>query len=96
MSKHYTPRQKKLHGVPSVKGMKSVRIDDKTVIMVAIAISDDDARERFLNRYKAGSRPADTYMPPKIKDEIAQAEISVGSLEDLASVVDESLTVEIE
>ena len=96
MSKHYTPRQKKLHGVPSVKGMKSVRVDDRTVIMVTTAISDDDARERFLKRYKMGPRSSDTYMPPKIKEEIAQAEISVGSLEDLQAVVDETLTVEIE
>ena len=94
MNRH-TPRQKKLHGVPSVKGMKSVRIDDKTVIMVHASISDDDARERFLNRYKAGSRPADTYMPPKIKEEIAKVE-SMGSLEDLQAVIDEVQSVEVE
>lgn len=92
----FNHKQKKLHGIPSVKGMKSVRIDDKTVIMVHNTISEDDARERFLKRYKEGPRSSDTYMPPKIKEEIAQAEISVGSLEDLASVVDETLTVEAE
>ena len=95
MSRHYTPKQKRLHGVPSVKGMKSVRIDDKTVIMVHASISDDDARERFLNRYKAGSRPADTYMPPQIKEEIAKVE-SMGSLEHLQAVIDEVQSVEVE
>ena len=94
MNRH-APRHKKLHGVPSVKGMKSVRIDDKTVIMVNANISDDDARERFLKRYKEGPRSSDTYMPPKIKEEIAQVE-SVGSLEDLQAVIDESRTVEVE
>lgn len=94
MNRH-TPKQKKLHGVPSVKGMKSVRVDDRTVIMVTTAISDDDARERFLKRYAQGPRSSDTYMPPKIKEEIAQVE-SMGSLEDLQAVVDETLTVEIE
>ena len=95
MSRHYTPKQKRLHGVPSVKGMKSVRINDKTVIMVQNTISDEDARERFLSRYKAGPRSADTYMPPKIKEEIAQVE-SMGSLEDLQAVIDETQTVEAE
>ena len=80
---------------PSVNGMKSVRIDDKTVIMVHSTILDEDAGERFLKRYKEGPRSSDTYMPPKIKEEIAQVE-SVGSLEDLEAVVDESRTVEIE
>lgn len=80
---------------PSLNGKKSVRIDDKTVIMVNANISDEDARERFLKRYKEGPRSSDTYMPPKIKEEIAQVE-SVGSLEDLQAVVDESRTVEVE
>ena len=94
MNRH-TPKQKKLHGVPSVKGMKSVRVDDRTVIMVTTAISDDDARERFLKRYKMGPRSSDTYMPPKIKAEIAQVE-SMGSLEDLEAVIDDAQTVEVE
>ena len=76
--------------------MKSVRIDDKTVIMVTTAISDEDARERFLKRYAQGPRSSDTYMPPKIKEEIIQAEISIGSLEDLQAIVDETRTVEVE
>jgi len=63
--------------------------------MVHSTISDEDARERFLKRYKEGPRSSDTYIPPKIKEEIAQVE-SVGSLEDLQAVVDESRTVEIE
>lgn len=91
----FNHKQKKLHGIPSVKGMKSVRIDDKTVIMVHNTISEDDARERFLKRYKEGPRSSDTYMPPKIKEEIAQVE-SVGSLEDLEAVIDETRTVETE
>ena len=80
---------------PSVNGMKYVRIDDKTIISVPSAMSDDDARESFLRRIKAGPKSPDTYIPPKIKEEIAQVE-SVGSLEDLQAVVDESRTVEIE
>lgn len=91
----FNHKQKKLHGIPSVKGMKSVRIDDKTVIMVHNTISEDDARERFLKRYKEGPRSSDTYMPPKIKEEIAQVE-SIGSLEDLEAVIDETRTVETE
>lgn len=95
MSKSYTPRQKKLHVIPSSKGMKSIRIDDRTVIMVTTAISDEDARERFLKRYKAGLKPPDTYMPPAIKNELAKIQ-SMGSLEDLQAVIDESQTVEAE
>ena len=79
----------------SINGMKYVRIDDKTIISVPEAMSDEDARERFLRRIKAGPKSPDTYIPPKIKEEIAQVE-SVGSLEDLQAVVDESRTVEIE
>lgn len=91
----YTPKKKHLHCVPSVRGMKSVRIDDKIVIMVALSISDDDARERFLKRYAQGPRSSDTYMPPKIKEELARVE-NVGSLEDLEAVIDEVQTAEVE
>lgn len=86
---HYTSRKKKLHHVPSVKdGMKYVSIDDKTVIMVHSSISDDDARARFLKRIGAGPKAPDTYLPPKIKDEIAQ-EIPVGSLEEIEVMADD-------
>ena len=91
MKKHAIKPQRTIIGTM----MKPVRIDDKTTIIVPVGLADEDARERFLKRIKAGPKSPDTYMPPKIKEEIAQVE-SVGSLEDLQAVVDESRTVEAE
>lgn len=88
----YTPRKKRLHHIPSVSdGMKYVSIDEKTTIMVSTAISDEDARERFLKRIGAGPKAPDTYMPPKIK-----GEIPIGSLEEIMVLADDTNLTEIE
>lgn len=74
--------------------MKSVRIDANTIICVDASIPDEEARERFLSRYKCGPRVMDRYVPPVIKNDMEKErnrEKGVGTLEDLESIIDESM-----
>ncbi len=90
MRNHFTPRRKKLTG-PSVVGkMKSVRIDANTLIYVSASISDEEARNRYIKRYKSGNRPPEFYMPPKIKNEISK-DIDPDSLEELRTPVEDTI-----
>lgn len=87
--KPFKPRKKKIHIVPCVKNMKSVRIDQNTVICVSADISDNDARQRFLARYKCGPHAPDQFIPPPIKRELAKVDC-VGSLEEMEEMLDDS------
>lgn len=50
--KHYTPKKKIL--VPHVVGaMKTVKIDNRTQIVVSVDIPDNVARDRYLKRVEA-------------------------------------------
>ncbi len=84
----FTPRQKHVHVVPKTKDMKSVRINSNTLILVNKNISDADARERYLKRYSIGPKAPETYIPPRVAGEMPK-EISVGSMEELGSLVED-------
>lgn len=74
--------------------MKSVRIDANTIICVDASVSDEEARDRFIMRHSSGSRAPNYYMPPKIKDDMEKErdrEVGMGTLEELESVIDETL-----
>ena len=92
--KPFTPRKKKLHK-PKVTGkMRSVRIDAKTIICVDASLSDEEARERFLSRYRCGCYGPERYMPPKIKSDMEKErsrEVGMGTLEELESIIDETM-----
>jgi hypothetical protein len=68
--------------------MKSVRVNANTIILVNKSIPDNEARERYLKRYSIVPKAPETYMPPKIKEDI-QREIPVGSMEELGSLVED-------
>lgn len=86
----FTPRTKHVHVVPKTKDMKSVRINANTLILINRNIPDEDARERYLKRYSTGPKSPDYYLPPKIREELAQVQ-NVGTLEELESIVDETM-----
>jgi hypothetical protein len=88
--KPFTPRQKHVHVVPKMKDMKSVRINANTLILVNRNVPDDDARERYLKRYKSGPKAPDYYVPAKIREEMAKVS-NVGTLEELEAIVDETM-----
>lgn len=87
----FHPRRK-THHKPIVTGkMKTVRIDVRTVIMVSENIPDDDARANYLSRINRGSRaPVDVKAPIPVPEDVVE-EVSMGSLEDLQAIVDETV-----
>jgi hypothetical protein len=93
--KTFTPRKKKNHVAPKMKNMKSVRIDDHTMICVSKDISDEEARERFRRRYNANPYAPEYYIPPKIHNEVAKIK-GVGSLEEMAAIIDDALLPDLE
>lgn len=96
MSKTFTPRKKKLHGHTLSRTMKTVRIDNKTVIEVSISLSDEEARDRFYERHTAMKRPENTAMYPIMQKECFK-EIPVGSLEDIStSIIDDEMLPDLE
>jgi hypothetical protein len=58
-------------------------------------MTDEDARNRFMMRYRSGNKPPEVFIPPVIQQEIAKVE-SYGSLEQLESLVDEVKMSEVE
>lgn len=74
-------------GIPHQE-MRIVRIDARTEVMVPKGMTDDDARERFrLNHqnYSHYSQGTPNYV---MKEQVK--EVPMGSVEDLASIVDDA------
>jgi hypothetical protein len=91
MKGHFTPRKKKIHG-PSISGaMKTVRVDDRTQIMVPTTISDEDAIERYLTRINASKQSVSGF---KLAHKTKETEDDDIPQEELASVVDDSVLPE--
>ena len=90
---HYTPRQKRI--IPSSKGTKLVRIDFRTQVEVPVSIPDEQARERYYERYNIVPVPEnlDLY-PVSVAD--CFKEIPSGSLEEISVMADETNLTEIE
>ena len=88
---NYTPRKKKIHG-PSVTGaMKNVRIDSRTEIMVDVNIPDDVTIARFLERIGRGpNAPASYPNTPNMPVKEEFKEVQMGTIENLAAVLDDS------
>ncbi len=93
--KPFKPRKRKPQVIPVFKTKRSVRIDERTVILVDASMTDEDARNRFMMRYRSGNKPPETYIPPVIKQEIAKVECG-GSLEQMEAFVDEVKMSEVE
>ena len=83
------------HVAQSMKNMKSVRIDDHTVICVDKNISDEEARERFCRRYDSNPYAPEYYIPPKVRSDMVKVE-GVGSLEEMAAIIDDELLPDFE
>jgi hypothetical protein len=81
-----TPKNKKFHSPSVVGAMKLVRIDHRTQISVSVGISDVDARERYLNRIEA-SKSHGYGFARKVME--SPKEIPIGTLEELAAVMDD-------
>ena len=92
---HFHPRKKKLSGPKVAGAMKSVRINSNTIICVPASLSDEEAKERFLKRTGVGCKAPDFYIPPIVKQDLAKVE-SVGLLEDLEGIVDETMKPDLE
>ena len=95
MSKTFKPRKKKLHGHTLSRTIKSVRIDDRTSIMVSTSISDDEARKRFYERHTTMKRPEDIDTRPMVPKECFK-EVPMGSLEQLTSIIDDEMLPDLE
>ena len=95
MSKPFKPRRKKLTGPVIAGTMKSVRIDDRTSIMVSTSISDDEARKRFYERHTTMKRPEDIDTRPMVPKECFK-EVPMGSLEDISATIDDFVIPEID
>ena len=63
--KAFKPRQKKLAKI--VFKTKMVRIDNRTQIEVRESVSDEDAREHFLNAIRDKQHHPRIYQPPIIE-----------------------------
>jgi len=87
MSKKYRTRKKKLILQPKEEKLKNVRINNKTIIQVPVDIPDEVARDRFLKRYNLGPKIPPEYIIPK-KDLVKEK--SIGSLEEMESILDDS------
>jgi hypothetical protein len=95
MSKTFKPRRRKLTG-PKLSGtMKTVRIDARTVIMVSVSLSDEEARKRFYERHTSMTVPEDIAVYPKTPKECFK-EIPVESLEQLPSIIDDEMLPDLE
>jgi hypothetical protein len=88
MIDHWNARKKKVSPSP-LKEMKNVKIDFRTTIIVSADIPDDVARERYLARINKGVR--DRYVPlvEEMPKEIVK-EMPMGSLEEVAALIDDS------
>lgn len=91
--KSYTPKKKRIISTRVIGAMKVVRVDHRTEIMVSVDISDADARERYLNRLEASKVHGYGYIKKAVE---APKEIPLGSLEELAAVMDDSISPETE
>jgi hypothetical protein len=80
------PKNKKLHAPVTHGEMKRIRIDSRTEIMVFVGISDVDAKERYLNRIEA-SKSHGYGFAKKVME--SPKEIPIGTLEELAAVIDD-------
>jgi hypothetical protein len=88
--KPYTPRKKK--SVKLSQKTKLVRIDHRTQIEVSVSIPDDEARERYLTRIQSSQRILRGYKKAQRKE----IEIPLGSLEEIALLIDDSSLSKIE
>ena len=95
MSKPFTPRKKKPVIMP-VRQTKIVKIDSRTSIEVAANIPDEDAIERFYARNKEYFHRTDYPNTPNMPIAEEFKEIPVGSAEELAALVDDSLLPDLE
>jgi len=76
---------------------KAVRIDDKTQILVSVSIPDDVARNRFLDRIALGPRaPYASLYPETAPEKEAIKDLSLGSLEELSTIIDDGMPIETE
>ena len=80
--KRYTPKKKKKKVEKPVIRTKLVRIDVRTVIEVSASIPDEVAIEHFHARRNMEYRAPTTFM---------RAEVPSVSLEELLSIVDDSI-----
>lgn len=88
MSKPFKPRKKRLQVIPKENTMKSVRIDEKTVIMVNLAITDEEARIRYLQRHTP-PQPYPLRVYPLTEKECYK-EVPIGTVEHLAQIIDDT------
>ena len=94
MKHYFEPRKKKLHGITVVGATKIIRIDSRTQIEVSASIPDNVAIARYNEKHRALFL-YDTRTPNNpVKAEFR--EIPVGSIEDLASVVEDLTAPETE
>jgi hypothetical protein len=99
MSLPYTPRQKGTT-VPLMP-MKTVRIDARTQIIVPVSRSDEEAISRFNARYETYRNYAGQGTPhiPNTPNEPIRnefKEIPMGTVEELAALIDDSVLPETE
>lgn len=85
MSKHFTPRKKKL--VKLSQETKTVRIDHRTQIEVSVSLSNEEAIERYYHRHTTAIRPPEaTLFPMSVKE----------SVEKLTAIIDDEMLPDIE
>jgi hypothetical protein len=96
-SKHFTPRKKKIHAPSVVGGMKRVRIDARTEIMVLASVPDEEAREKYLERINKSVRGKHIPVTPNypVKEEFREIQSDDVPLEELAEVLDEVQSAEV-
>ena len=88
MNHSFHPRQKRV--ITPIVPMKTVRIDNNTQIIVPASRSDEEARERFNNRYSTYRHYSQGTPNYPIKEEFK--EVPIGSVEEMSGILEEDVT----